>query len=107
MTISDEAVEAAARAFHGALDAPVSRPEDWSDQMRAALEAAAPFIQAEALEEAADEAEAIITAGDIAECAAHVPGERGRQSAVDARDQLYNDPEDWLRARAAAERGGE
>lgn len=54
MTISDESVEAAAKAFHGALNAPVSRPEDWSDQIRATLEAAAPFIRAEALEEAAD-----------------------------------------------------
>jgi hypothetical protein len=52
--------------------------------------------------DAADEASATITAGDIAECAAHAPGESGRAGAVSARDSLYEDPAEWLRARAAS-----
>lgn len=48
MTTSNEAaVEAASIAFHGAMDASFSIPADWHDEIRAALEAAAPFLRAE------------------------------------------------------------
>ena len=48
--IPDEAVEAAARAmlFHDKW------PQEWPDLARAALEAAAPYIRAQALNDAAD-----------------------------------------------------
>ena len=52
------------------------------------------------LREAADEAEAIIADGDVAEVAAPVPGEVGRGAAVDRRDRLYEEPHTWLRERA-------
>lgn len=72
MAISDEAVEAATDAQLDHL----AKVGNWeaTESMRAALEAAAPFIRAEALEEAA--------AG---------------WSDWDALEA----PEDWLRARAA------
>lgn len=60
-----------------------------------------------ALRMSADEVEGTITAGDVAEVAAPVPGEQGRAAAVEARDEVYNDPAGWLRDRAdAIERGG-
>lgn len=69
----DEAVEAAARAFAEC------QSELRSDRIAAALEAAAPFIRAQALEEAADH---LMRLGWNNACTAH------------------------LRARAVAERGG-
>lgn len=54
MTVPDKAVEAAARALPDALPSPWD-PE-WNEKVaRAALEAAAPFIAAEALREAAED----------------------------------------------------
>lgn len=57
-------------------------------------------VEAEALREAAEVAEDVINSGDIAECAAYVPGETGRNEAVSGRDSLYEEPVEWLRARA-------
>ena len=54
----------------------------------------------EALREAADEMESVIADGDLAEVAAHVPGEVGRSNVVAARDALYEEPHEWLRAYA-------
>lgn len=63
--------------------------------------------EARALREAADEMEAVIADGDVAEVAAFVPGEVGRGAAVARRDALYEEPHTWLRDRAAlAEEGG-
>lgn len=74
MTVPDEAIEAAI----GALS-PTDAAAIYPDAMRAALEAAAPYLRAQALEDAADAYR--------------------HYEAPNAR--LY------LRARAAAERGGE
>lgn len=52
------------------------------------------------LRDAADEIDAVIADGDVAAAAAHVPGEVGRASAILYRVSLYEDPADWLRARA-------
>jgi hypothetical protein len=57
-------------------------------------------LLASALRMAALELEATIASGDVAECAAHVPGESGRTAAIDARDEAYEDPAGWLRKRA-------
>jgi len=53
-----------------------------------------------ALRYAADVLEGAIGAGDIAEVAAPVEGEQGRTSAVQSRDDIYNDPAGWLRSMA-------
>lgn len=53
-----------------------------------------------ALRYAADVLEGAIGAGDIAECAAPIEGERGRASAMQSRDDIYNDPAGWLRSMA-------
>ena len=66
------------------------------------MSAAEARLIAVALRLAADEIEGAIIGGDIAECAAPAPGERGRTSAVDSRDALYEDPAGWLRKRADA-----
>jgi hypothetical protein len=50
LVISDEAVEAAASYMDGAIDY-ISSPSHMREAMRAALEAAAPYIAAEAWEE--------------------------------------------------------
>jgi len=115
--IPDAAVEALARilANEALFDADIGgygwdSDKDSSDHFmptarkraREHLEAAAPHLMALALEEAADEADGMIAAGDIAEVAAPVEGEYGRSEAVAARDSLYEDgPGDFLRARAA------
>jgi hypothetical protein len=57
---------------------------------------------ATALRLAADEIDGVISVGDVAECAAYVPGERGRMEAIEARDSAQEDPAAWLRARADA-----
>lgn len=77
MTISNEAIVVALKAWRGT---PFG-----GDALMAALEAAAPIIRAEALEDAAEDAEGMHdpTTPDCQEWAA------------------------WLRARAAAERGGQ
>ena len=96
--IPEAAVEAAGQALRDAFDWGVS---GFDEQARKAIEAAAPHLMAQALEEAADEADGVIAAGDIAEVAAPVEGESGRSEAVAARDSLYEDgPGDFLRARA-------
>lgn len=58
------------------------------------------MLLASSLRMAACELESTIAAGDVAECAGHVPGEVGRASAVDARDEIHEDPAGWLRKRA-------
>lgn len=60
-----------------------------------------------ALFDAAEAAQAIINAGDIAEVAAFPPGTTGIREAIAARDNLQEDPAGWLRglARSAAEEG--
>ena len=55
-----------------------------------------------ALRYAADVLEAAISAGDVAEVAAPVEGEQGRASAVQSRDDIYEDPAGWLRSMADA-----
>lgn len=51
-------------------------------------------------EHLAHEMECTISTGDVAESAAHVFGETGRASAVDARDSLYEVPYEWVRGYA-------
>lgn len=51
-------------------------------------------------EHLAREMECTISAGDVAESSAYAPGETGRASAVDARDSLYEEPQEWLRSYA-------
>jgi hypothetical protein len=58
------------------------------------------MLLASALRMAALELEAMIAAGDVADVAAPVEGESGRAAAVEARDEIYNDPAGWLRERA-------
>jgi len=57
-------------------------------------------VKAETLREAADDSEAVRQNADVAECAGHVPGETGRQAAVDAADSMHEEPWAWMRARA-------
>jgi len=111
------------RAGHGGWDCkcghtltteyPSLFPREVHEQHVATVLSAAGFglvreSQAVALEEAADEADGVIAAGDIAEVAAYCPGESGRNAAIAARDSLYEDgPGDFLRARAVTVRGGE
>ncbi len=80
--VPEEAVEAAARAW---LERS-TKPGSWTleGSVRAALQAAAPFIAAKALEEAAKDAEYELDLMDEAK---------------------ENAPSTWLRARAAAVRG--
>ena len=59
-------------------------------------------VQAEALRDAADEAEAADADALVAGCAAPVSGERGRQSVIDAARAMCEEPWTWLRARAAS-----
>lgn len=54
-----------------------------------------------AIERAADAMECVIANGDVAEVAAHVPGEVGRSACVERRDRLYEEPVEWLREYAA------
>jgi len=64
----------------------------------------APLVEAEkaaALREAADEMTRVIADGDVADLAGYVPGEVGRASAVQGRDSLYEEPDQWLRDCAA------
>lgn len=42
------------------------------------------------------EAARVIADGDVADCAAYVPGEVGRGSAISGRDSLLEDPAGWL-----------
>lgn len=42
------------------------------------------------------QADYVIEAGDIAECAASVPGEVGRAECVEARDCLHDAPAHWI-----------
>lgn len=41
-------------------------------------------------------ADAVDEAGDIAECAAPVPGEVGRGDCIEARDDLHESPAHWI-----------
>lgn len=43
-----------------------------------------------------DEMAQTIASGDVAEVAAPVEGEVGRQEVIDARDELYEDPLGWV-----------
>lgn len=106
MTISNEAVEAAARAIHeaGDWDEPWTG-DDWradcarSEALRA-LEAVAPIIRAGALEAAADS-----VSQRIDQIEAHQVPECEYGALLAQREEaasIYRD----LRARAAAERGG-
>lgn len=95
--IPAEAVEAALLAFWSA--------EDSEQAMHAALVAAAPHMARSKggqciLEAAADEAEGVISSGDVAECAAYLGGS-GREEAISNRDALYEGPASWLRGYAA------
>ena len=95
MTISNEAIEAAVnangRASNPKWDHPIMGYQTFSedqkdylrDQARSYIESAAPIIRAEALESAAD----------------------GWQAYIRAMDWGTTAPIEWLRARAAAERG--
>lgn len=56
--------------------------------------------QSEALREVVDELAERQRCYDIAESAAFVPGETGRQDVLDSFEAILEDPESWLRARA-------
>jgi len=81
MTVSNEAVEAAEEAIRELWDS--KTPVTPHDEARAALEAAAPFIHAQALEDAAN----------------------AMWDASPATIQGPDTGQSWLRARAAALRG--
>lgn len=51
-------------------------------------------------EHLAHEMECTIAAGDVAEVSAYVDGETGRAGAVNARDSIYEEPQEWLRGYA-------
>jgi hypothetical protein len=55
-------------------------------------------IGAAAMRKAAFEMECQISSGNVAECAAYVEGEVGRQAAIDNRDCLRDEPAEWLYA---------
>lgn len=57
-------------------------------------------LLAAALRLAASEMGGAIAAGDVAEMAAHCDGETGRSSAIESRDEAYEDPAGWLMKRA-------
>jgi len=106
MTISNEAVEKAAEWLPHSGDCE-ARPERdctcWGphvDLMRAALEAAAGIIRAEALEEAAKEMDRLDALGNTPYWdLTHEQGSEYREWAGVENEQA------WLRARALAERG--
>lgn len=58
------------------------------------------LLIAAALRVAADLIDGVIAGGDIAECAAPVEGEQGREACIESRDALYEDPAGWLRNQA-------
>ncbi|MFJ4107907.1 hypothetical protein [Oerskovia enterophila] len=120
----DELVEAVARALQEHANS-LARDLEWGEgvpfedlaphmqdarrgQARAVLAVLpAPPVVGEtlALEEAADDMEAVIALGDAAESTAVPAGTTGVGSAIGARDALYEDPVAWLRDRAARLRG--
>lgn len=96
MTVPDEAIEAAAKAAAKDEDASNWHDESeyyrngWRNRMQVGLEAAAPYLRAQALGDAADEFHA------------RLPDGTGNGRAYNAHQVAW-----MLRARAAAERGGE
>lgn len=66
------------------------------DIVAAAPSVSLAHVKAETLREAAEDMAAVIHNGDVAECAAFVPGESGRSAAVEARDSIYEEPAEWL-----------
>jgi hypothetical protein len=114
MNVPNEAVDAVARSLHSFED----HREDWDNshsdereyylnQARTILNVAGPIIARQTLQDAALDAEGIISRGDVAEVAAPVPGECGRNEAVYNRDVLYEEPAAWIRERAASLRANE
>jgi hypothetical protein len=96
--IPNEAVEAAVQTYHEEIgDCTIK------DAMRAALTAAAPFLRAQALEDAADELDRLnkIGAARSDSCTAE------EKSDYRAYAEFDGGHSDWLRARAVTERGGE
>ena len=78
-----------------------------SDESEArGLEALIRDVQAGTLLKAAEDMEAIIANGDVAEVAAPVEGEVGRAAAASKRDQLYEEPVEWIKHRAEELRHG-
>lgn len=53
-------------------------------------------VRASAVLALRDEMAQTIASGDVAEVAAPVEGEVGRQEVIDARDELYEDPFEWV-----------
>lgn len=111
MTISNESVESAAQGI-AAVNL-TSRPwanlsegvqETFRCDARAALEAAAPIIRAEALEAAADDFESNIGITEFDEQARRAGG---RWRHIEESWEHQGPYMDWLRARAVAVRGGE
>lgn len=110
MTVSNEAVNAAAEYLPHSTDCQVRPERDctcWQyrvDLMRAALEAAAPLIQAQALEDAADKI--TWTRPEKSPCTEFEAccGTEEFCDAMTSPSVSVVGP-DWLRARAAALRG--
>lgn len=128
MTISDEAVEAAAKAAYEVMpvelfgeDGPVlwehlsdsilgnSRKHHELDRARAALEAAAPFIRAEALEDAADALDSDDENSFYETRRRELAYPYSKPMLAEQWGELdgIESAAKFLRARAAAERGGE
>lgn len=82
-----------------ALTLPNSSGDDDLEPALARHEAA---VKAEALREVVEEMNVIVSNGDVAECAAYVPGEVGRSKAIEARDELmdFECMTNWVHARA-------
>lgn len=113
MTVSNEAVEAAAKGIYRSVNKAHADTKGWDEvkpnwqrsyrrDARAALEAAAPFIQAQALEDSAQDFEDNIGVSEFDELSRR----DGSPWAHIAEDWDHQGPYmDWLRARAAALRG--
>lgn len=63
--------------------------------------------QADLVDALADELGSIQHGAEIAEVAAHVPGEVGRQACIDAWESILEEPDEWLREKARQHRGNE
>ena len=74
--------------------------DEWLDRFLARVRRDA---KAEALRSAAEMIEDMRNGAEIAEVAAYVPGEVGRQNVIDSFEAVMDEPGDWLRSLADAE----
>lgn len=77
------------------------------DMIAAALAPVIREAQADLVDALADELGSIQHGAEIAEVAAHVPGEVGRQACIDAWESILDEPDEWLREKAREHLGNE